>query len=220
MKRVTLQKILKFLLDHLTRYEFFGTEHIPLTGKLLVATNHVSRLDVPMLFITPNRLDITALVADKYKKDPFFSFLVRSGEAIWIDRSKADFAAFRVAQDALNKGLALGIAPEGTRSKDARLAEGKPGIALIAMRGDIPIVPVGISGTESAIKQLFTFRRPHIVVRYGPLFRLPPLDLNDRQGSLQRATDEIMCRIAALLPESYRGVYRDHPRLKEFLPQE
>jgi len=219
MTREQLQSLLRFLYAHLTRTEFVGLEHLPREGGVLVVTNHISRLDVPLLFINPVRPDITALVADKYMRYPLFRFMVVVAEAIWIDRSKADFSAFAKAAEVLRQGRALGIAPEGTRSKTGQLLEGKPGAVLLAQRVNVPIVPVGLAGTEKALKRLLTLRRGHIVARFGPAFRLPPLDPANRQEDLRRQTDEIMCRIAVLLPESYRGVYADHPRVKELLAE-
>jgi 1-acyl-sn-glycerol-3-phosphate acyltransferase len=82
-----------------------------------------------------------------------------------------------------------------------------------------PIVPVAITGTEdkALLGNLKKLRRAHITLSAGPAFILPPLPRQNRDEALQQYTDEIMCRIAALLPETYRGVYTNHPRLKELL---
>lgn len=217
MQRKTLQSILKALLFTAARVEYHGTEHLPKEGGLLVATNHMSRMDTLYLFLNPARLDITALVADKYKKYPVFNWILDVGKVIWLDRDKADFTAFRKAAEYLQSGVALGIAPEGTRSKDGQLQEGKPGIALLGLKAGVPIVPVGIAGTDQYFHRLLTLRRPRVSLTFGPAFNLPALDRNNRDESLKNITDEIMCRIAILLPPQYWGVYRDHPRLKEML---
>jgi 1-acyl-sn-glycerol-3-phosphate acyltransferase len=111
----------------------------------------------------------------------------------------------------------LVIAPEGTRSRTGALIEAKPGVSYLATKLNRPIVPVALTGTED--KALFgnlkRLRRAHITVTAGPAFTLPPLPRQNRDEALQRYTDEIMCHIAALLPERYRGVYANHPRLKE-----
>jgi 1-acyl-sn-glycerol-3-phosphate acyltransferase len=82
-----------------------------------------------------------------------------------------------------------------------------------------PILPVGITGTFDPIffGQLKRFRRPRAVVRIGPVFTLPPIPSEGRDEMLQKSTDEIMCRIAALMPREYRGIYSEHARLKELL---
>lgn len=217
MKRQTLQSILKALLFTAAKVHYYGTEHLPKEGGLLVATNHMSRMDTLYLFLNPARLDLTALVADKYKKYPIFNWVLDTGGVIWLDRDKADFTAFRLAADVIKSGVALGIAPEGTRSRDGQLQEGKPGIALLGLKAGVPIVPVGIAGTEEYFRCLRTLRRPEISLTFGPAFALPPLDRNNRDESLKQMTDEIMCRIAILLPPQYWGFYKNHPRLKEML---
>jgi 1-acyl-sn-glycerol-3-phosphate acyltransferase len=217
MKRETLQAICRFLLTRLARVEFCGLEHLPSDGAIIVATNHMSRMDTLYLFINPARPDITALVADKYKKYPIFNWILDVGGIIWLDRSKADFGAFRLAADVLKNGVSLGIAPEGTRSTTGQLIEGKQGTALLALKAGVPIVPVGIAGSEVYFRRLLTLRRPNLRLTFGPPIHLPPLDRNNREESLQKMTDEIMCRIAILLPPQYWGFYRDHPRLKEML---
>lgn len=220
MKRQTLQSILKSLLTAVSKVHYLGTENVPKEGGLLVATNHMSRADSLLLFINPARKDITALVADKYKKFPVFNWVLYTAEVIWLDRDKADFTAFRLAADVVKQGKALGIAPEGTRSQNARLQEGKPGTVLLALKTGVPIVPVGIAGTETYFRKLSRLRRPEVTVRFGEPFIIPPLDRSNRDEAMQRHTDEIMCRIAALLPPSYRGFYADHPRVKELLAME
>jgi 1-acyl-sn-glycerol-3-phosphate acyltransferase len=113
----------------------------------------------------------------------------------------------------------LVIAPEGTRSRTGSLIEAKPGASYLATKLDRPIVPVGITGTEdqALLGNLKKLRRGSIVVTAGPSFTLPPLPKENRDEALKQYTDEIMCHIAALLPEKYRGVYANHPRLKELL---
>jgi 1-acyl-sn-glycerol-3-phosphate acyltransferase len=217
MKRETLQSIFVALLTRLARVEFCGTQHLPKEGGLLVTTNHMSRMDTLYLFLNPGRNDITALVADKYKKYPIFNWVLDTAGIIWLERGKADFGAFRMAADVLKSGVALGIAPEGTRSQIGQLQEGKPGTVLLAQKAGVPIVPVGIAGTEMYFKRLRSLRRPQVRLTFGPAYSLPPIDRANRDESLKQLTDEIMCRIAILLPPQYWGFYKDHPRLIEML---
>jgi 1-acyl-sn-glycerol-3-phosphate acyltransferase len=219
VKRETLQKILTRLLNLLAKVEFQGTEHLPQEGGLIIATNHMSRADSLLLLINPARTDITALVADKYQKYPVFNWVLRTAGVVWLDRDKADFTAFRVAADLLKSGVALGIAPEGTRSQSGELLEGKPGSVLLAQKANVPIVPVGLAGTEKFFRYIFTLRRPKITIRFGPSFTIPPIDRDNRDAWLQNSTDEIMARIAVLLPPKYWGFYKDHPRVKELLSE-
>lgn len=217
MKKEKLYDILCWLMDHITRAEYLGTENIPPKGPVIIATNHLSRLDIPMLLCNPVRKDLTGLVTTKYLTYPGLSWIIRKIGAIWIDREIADFGAIRVASEALQKGIALGISPEGTRSKTHGLLPGKPGVVLLALKSGAPIIPVGVSGTESGVKKLLTFRKPHMIARFGKAISIPAINALHRTEDLLRWTDEVMCRIAALLPESYRGFYKDHPRLKELL---
>jgi 1-acyl-sn-glycerol-3-phosphate acyltransferase len=214
MQRETLRKIMEALLTTLARVEFCGLEHLPSDGGLIVATNHMSRVDTLLLFINPARKDITALVADKYKKYPVFNWILETGGVIFLDRDKADFGAFRVAVEWINKGVAMGIAPEGTRSRDGQLQPGKPGVVLLAQKTGVPVVPVGIAGTDTFFSDLLRLRRPKVRVSFGPAFKVPPLDRANRDASLAQSTDEIMARIAAQLPEKHRGVYKDHPMVR------
>ncbi|MCC6146517.1 MAG: 1-acyl-sn-glycerol-3-phosphate acyltransferase [Anaerolineaceae bacterium] len=217
MKREKLQNLVRWVFHRLSNLQFIHPEYVPREGGVLIATNHLSRLDIPVLFLIPARPDITALVTDKYKKYAFFRWFTETAKGIWIDRDRADFTAFREAVSVLRQGGCVGISPEGTRSDSGNLQEGKAGTALLALKANVPIVPVGLAGSETALPQMLRLKKPAITARFGPSFHLPPLDHNNREETLQGYTDEIMCRIAAVLPPSYRGFYTDHPRLKELL---
>lgn len=214
MKRETLRKLVHFLAHTLSRVEFSGCEHLPTTGPVIIATNHMSRVDTLMLFINPVRTDITALVADKYQENPLFRFILKTGGVIWLDRSQADFGAFRKAREVLKEGVALGIAPEGTRSATGKLQEGKPGTAMLAATTRTVIVPVGIAGTDTFFRDLLHLRRPRVHLRFGPPIHLAPLDRNTRDEQLKQDTEKIMLSIASLLPPRYWGFYQNHPLLK------
>lgn len=217
IKRHQLYKLIKYLLPRLTHLKYEGLEHVPASGPLIVATNHLSRVDIPVLFIMPVRNDITALVTDKYRFHWFMQWFCESAGGIWIDRTRADFGAFREGIEILKAGRSLGIAPEGTRSQNGGLLPGKPGTVLLALKAGCPVVPVGQWGTEKTFSELAKFRKAHITARFGPAFTFAPLDRERREEQMEEYATEMMLRIAALLPEEYRGVYRDHPRLKEFL---
>lgn len=219
MKSHRLRSIISWLMKHLTETKFIGVENIPLEGGLLIACNHMSRMDIPVLFLTPNRPEMTALVTTKYLKHPLLRWFIVTAEGLWLDRDTADFSAFRQAVEALRNGKALGIAPEGTRSQTAQLIEGKPGTALLSLRTGVPILPVAIVGTEDAVSKMLHFKRPRITAEYGQLIIPPKLDRGNREGQLQTLTDEIMCRIAAMMPQKYHGFYARHPRLKELLAE-
>jgi 1-acyl-sn-glycerol-3-phosphate acyltransferase len=202
----------------LTKVEVKNLENIPQNGPYILAPNHLSRADPPLLFIYFGGKDITGWVANKYRRNLFFGSLVQLGNPIFIRRGEVDRQAIDAAVEALRAGKIFGLSPEGTRSRVGSLIRGKTGIAYLADAAQVPILPVAITGTDTLFHDLLRLRRPHISVTFGQLFHLPPLDPGDRNAGLRTNTDEVMCRIAALLPESYRGVYADHPLVKEFLP--
>lgn len=217
MTREQLYKLVHFLAFGLIKIEFRGAENIPQTGGVIFATNHTSRLDTPLLMLTPGRRDIIALAADKYKKDPLFKWILDSSGSIWIDRDRADFGAMRAALDFVRKGGAVGIAPEGTRSTTGSLLEAKAGVVFLAERARVPLIPIGIAGTDVAMKKILRLQKPVVTISYGKPVILPAMPREGREAWQQECTEEIMCRIASLLPHSYRGFYANHPRLAQYL---
>lgn len=217
MVRRLLRTLIRFLFWLLTDTRISGTENIPATGACILTINHLGILDAPLVFILLERDDATGLVGLTHKKNPILRWLVNIMNGIWIDRENPDIHALKEARGYLKKGWILGIAPEGTRSDTHALIEGKSGVAFLADKLQPVIVPIGISGTEGGLKRMFTFQNPKFNVNVGEPFCLPPLDRNDRDASMQKNTDEMMCRIAALLPPKYRGVYAGYPRLKELI---
>jgi 1-acyl-sn-glycerol-3-phosphate acyltransferase len=215
-----LRSLIRFVINLIAEVEISGYEYLP-EGSFVIASNHLGFLDVLMLFYAIDRPDMFIPVAEKWEKVALFRWLRKPLNLVFIDRFNPDIKALRKILRLMEAGNILVIAPEGTRSRTETMAEGKPGVAYLAARLERPIVPVGLYGTEDrkVLENLKHLRRSKIVVRAGPPFRLPPLPGRDRDQALRTYTDEIMCRIAALLPEKYRGVYRDHPRLKELLAQ-
>lgn len=219
MNQYPLLEPIRFLVRTLTKFQVIGRENLPTTGGVLLTTNHLSRLDTPLLLAITEREDLVGIVAKKYRKKPFFKWVLsKVGAMVWMDRSRTDFSALRDALHYLRSGAIVGIAPEGTRSSESKgLLEGKQGAALLAGRALVPLVPVGIVGSEKINEHWLRLRRPPVTIRIGAPYTLPEIDRENRQAWLSRYTNEIMCRIAALLPPDYRGFYSDHPRLKELL---
>jgi 1-acyl-sn-glycerol-3-phosphate acyltransferase len=214
--RPLLHKIFHFIFQLLTHVEIEGLEDFPVKGGYLIATNHLSIVDPVIVFAYLNREDTTALVAKKHLKNPFFRFLVNAVGGIWLNRDEADTHALRAAIAHLQGGGIIGISPEGTRSRDSKaLQNTKMGVAYLAEKANVPIIPVAISGTENTFSELIKFHRPHIKIHFGKPFTLPDVPRTDRDRILRQNTDEIMCQIAAMLPEKYLGIYADNPRIKE-----
>jgi 1-acyl-sn-glycerol-3-phosphate acyltransferase len=216
-------KIARFLINILvrllTRLEITGLEYLPPSGSYIVVANHIGRLEVAVVYYVLDRPDIIMLVAEKYKENALFRWFVKRLDGIYIDRFNADLVALRETLNRLQKGGVLVMAPEGTRSPTGALMEGRAGASYLAAKSGVPVIPVGVTGTRDR-EVVFNFkhlRRTKVVATIGAPFTLPPLKGKGREEQLKGYTDEIMCRIAALLPEGNRGVYAEHPRLMELL---
>jgi len=218
MRYKTLRWIVRFIMNIIADVEVVGIEKLP-AGNVLVAANHLGRLDSAVLLYVLDRQDIIMAVAEKYKNHPLFGAIGRAVNAIWLNRFEADFSALREILARMQHGGLMVIAPEGTRSKTASLQQGKMGVAFLASKSGYPVLPVAITGTEDAgvIANLKRFRKSKIRVVAGELYTIEIPHGRGREQAMRQSTDEIMCRIAAMLPLSYRGVYTDHPRLKEML---
>jgi 1-acyl-sn-glycerol-3-phosphate acyltransferase len=201
----------------LTRREIHNLENVPKEGPCILALNHLSYFDLPFIFGLIGGENVTGWAAEKYARHPLFGPILRLGGGIFIERGQVDRSALDSAIDWLEQGNLFGMAPEGTRSKTGKLARGKTGAAYLAHETGAPILPLAITGTEKTLQSWLHMRRPTFTLRVGELFRLPPLDPERRAASLHEHTDEIMCRIAALLPPEYHGHYADHPLLQELL---
>jgi 1-acyl-sn-glycerol-3-phosphate acyltransferase len=220
MKYKTLRAIVRFIMNLIADVEVVGMEKLP-QGNFILAANHLGRLDSAILLYAVDREDIIMPVAEKYRNHPLFGAIGRTVNAIWLNRFEADYSAFREILARMERGGLMVIAPEGTRSKTEALQEARMGVAFLAGRSGYPILPVALTGTEDRliVQNLKRFRRSKITARAGDLFRVDVPRGKGRDEALQTATDEILCRIAALLPEKYRGFYAHHPRLKELLEQ-
>jgi 1-acyl-sn-glycerol-3-phosphate acyltransferase len=199
-----------------------GRELLPETGSYIVTGNHLGRLDAALIYYFIDRHDLIVLVAEKYKNNALTAWFARQLDGIYVDRYNADLVAVREVLKRLKNGWMMVMAPEGTRSRTGALQVGHPGAAYWAAKSGVPIYPAGITGSEDSVlfPNIKRLRRTTVNIVIGQPFTLPPLKGQDRDETLQQYTDEIMCQIAALLPESYRGVYADHPRLGELLAEQ
>ena len=198
--------------------EINGIDKLP-EGNVIVAANHLGRLDTAALLCILDREDIIMPVAEKYKDHLLYGAIGRAANAVWLNRFEADYSAFRQILERMKEGGLLVIAPEGTRSKTEALQEAKMGVVFLASKSGYPVLPVAVTGTEDRLilENLKHFRRSKITATAAELMHVEIPKGKGREEAMRQVTDEIMCQIAALLPEKYRGVYSDHPRLKELL---
>jgi 1-acyl-sn-glycerol-3-phosphate acyltransferase len=220
--RNIIRWLIRVVFNLIADLEVKGYEHLPKEGSFVIATNHLGFVDVPIAYYSLNRWDLFVLVGEKWQDMGLARWVGKYFNFIFIDRFNPDLKALRKVIALMEEDKILVIAPEGTRSRTGALIEAKPGVSYLATKLNRPIIPVALTGTEDAnlIRNLKRLRRSHITVTAGPAFTLPPLPRENRDEALKRYTDEIMCRIAVLLPEKYRGYYADHPRLKELLQEQ
>jgi len=218
MKFSTLRSIVRLVMKLIADIEIHGREKLP-SGNVIVAANHLGRLDTAVLLCIIDREDLIMPVAEKYKNHLLYGAIGRAANAIWLNRFEADYSALRQILDRMKQGGMLVIAPEGTRSKTEALQEGKMGVAFLAVKSGYPVLPVALTGTEDrrVVENLKHFRRSKIIVNAGDLMEIHIPAGKGREQAMRQATEEIMCRIGVMLPPKYRGVYADHPRLKELL---
>jgi 1-acyl-sn-glycerol-3-phosphate acyltransferase len=187
---------------------------IPREGPVILASNHVSNADAVIIgaWLTPRLGRRIHWLGKREMFDwPFVGWMARGGGVVPVDRGGADAEAFRLAQKVLGAGLVLMVFPEGTRSPTAELQSPKDGLAMLALRTNATIVPIGVSNTD----RVWPKGRPipkvggHATMRIGEPFciedELP--DGLDRKAQKSAATELIMRRIAALLDERHRGEY-------------
>jgi 1-acyl-sn-glycerol-3-phosphate acyltransferase len=221
MRLKSTRFLIRILLRILTRIEVLGRENTPSSGNFVIASNHLGLVDAFLPFYILDHNNLVLLVGEKWEKIAIMRWLGQRLNFIFVDRFNPDIKAIRAVITRMRQGEVLVITPEGTRSKVGHLIQGKPGVSYLAAKMEYPLSPVGISGTFDPLffGQLKRFKRPHVIVQIGRPFSLPPLpnESQAREEALKTDTDEIMCRIAAILPEDERGFYADHPRLKELL---
>ena len=198
--------IARILFIILTRWQVRGRENIPSQGGVLVVANHINLADPPLLSVSLNR-KVIFMAKEELFRSKFSSYFVGSFGAFPVHRGRLDKKALRQAGQVLADGQALAMFPEGKRSHNAQLRSAFSGSALIAWRNGVPLLPVGITGTEKIKGVAWLLRRPRITVNIGRPFYLPPVGSRLTKSELAELTTYIMEHIAELLPPEYRGKY-------------
>ncbi len=202
--------IFRVLVKVFMRLEVKGKENIPQTGPVIIASNHIHLMDPPLLILSILPRKSSFMAKEELFQTPFYSTLMHIAEAFPIRRSGTDEdrkAAIQQAVQVLERGLVLGMFPEGTRSRNGQLKRGYPGVAIIAVRTGAPIIPVAVTGTEK-LRAIGWLRRPKVTIKFGRPFVLPKVKGELTRLDMRQLTDSLMKGIAALLPAEYRGEYR------------
>ena len=214
-----LRRLFTFLLRvafRLTmRLEIIDLHHLPATGACIVMINHIAFLDPVLVSGAFPRPVISMAKAEAYDSKLLGPFL-RAFDAFPVNRGDVDRGALRTAFDVLDNGLALLIAPEGTRSRTASLGEAHQGLAYMAALSSAPVVPVAISGSERWKHNIKRLRRTPIRVRLGRPFVLSTREMRLTSETLIGMTDEAMSTMASLLPPEQRGIYASLDQAKTY----
>jgi len=216
-----IRALIRLVINLAIKMDVHGYENLPPKGGFIIATNHLGIIDAVIAHYALDQWDLFIPVAEKWEQNPLLRWLGKHLNFIFVDRFNPDLKALREMIRRMEEGQTLVIAPEGTRARDEKMAEAKPGVAYLAAKSGFPIIPVALAGTEDRIifGNLKRLRRSHVSVTGGPAFTVPPIPKENREEFLKQWTDEIMCRVAVMLPERNRGYYAENPRLKELSAQ-
>ncbi len=190
---------------------------VPARGPLILVSNHIGSLEVPLLFVHIQPRKMTGLAKIETWDNKFLGWLFDLWDAIPVRRGEADLEAVRRCLEVLKAGDILALAPEGTRSYHGRLLRAQPGVVMIALHAGATILPMAHWGGEAFETNLKKLKRTDFHVRVGRPFTLNP-HREKVNGELRQAmADEIMGQIAALMPEEYHGEYTGKVGTSQYL---
>ena len=185
-----------------------GSENVPPHGPLIVACNHASHLD-PMILGAAFDRELHFMARRTLFDVPGFAWLIRNNNAFPLDRDGDSREALRVFGERLDMGNAVVMFPEGTRSPDGALQEMKPGIGMLAVRNQAPVLPVYVWGSYQSWSRGRSFPRPHHLKVYIDPVLTPSPDKSIRKEEQRRITEgvgEALERLERLAWEGEKGV--------------
>jgi 1-acyl-sn-glycerol-3-phosphate acyltransferase len=200
------------LFHTLVRVESEELAQVPAEGPLLLITNHINFLEGPIVYTDLQHRHpryLTGFAKIEFWDNPFTAFLFETWDTIPLKRGEADLGAVKEAVARIKDGAVFAMAPEGTRSHDAKLLRAHSGIAMLGYMSGAPIIPLAGYGHENYSHDWKHLRRPTYRVKLGKPFRLDTGGQRVKGDMRQEMADEIMYQLAALLPEKYRGEYAD-----------
>lgn len=212
LTRQVVTQGLRAMMWLLCRIDAPGLEQVPQRGPLIMVSNHINFLEMPVMYTQLCPRPFAVLAKVETWDNPAMGWLfdtLGGSDAIPVRRGEADKDALCQALDRLAAGRILSVTPEGTRSGDGRLQRGRPGVVLLALHSGAPILPVVFYGGECFWRNLPRVRRTDFHIRVGRPFSLDADGRRVTREMRQQITDEIMWQMAALLPPPYRGVYAD-----------
>jgi 1-acyl-sn-glycerol-3-phosphate acyltransferase len=200
--------VLRRFFQSICRIDAKEFKNVPRNGPVILVGNHINFLEAPVVMCHVDSAMFTGIAKKESWKNPLFNFLFNTWGIISIDREEISREAFQLATQALKEGKVLAISPEGTRSFTGQMQQGKAGVLALVLRSQAPLIPVGFSGYINFWDNIKHLRRTEFHVAVGKPFKLK-LDGNALSREARQAvTDEIMYKVAELLPEEYRGHYQ------------
>jgi 1-acyl-sn-glycerol-3-phosphate acyltransferase len=185
---------------------------VPQEGPLILISNHINFIEVPILYTHLQPRKITGFVKTETWENPFMGLLFNLWDGIPINRDAPDSVAFRSALDALQHDKFVAVAPEGTRSRHGILQQGHPGVIMLAHMSKVPILPIAYYGGERIKENLGKLKRTDFHNRVGRKFLLAFPEGKINHEVRAKMVDEMMFQLAELLPPEYQGYYADHSR--------
>jgi 1-acyl-sn-glycerol-3-phosphate acyltransferase len=199
-------------LEAMCRIEKSELHKVPARGPLIAYSNHTGSVEVPILFTELQPRAVTGLAKVESWDNWFLHWIFNLWEIIPIQRGEADMAAIRKSLEALRKGYILGVAPEGTRNRTGTLIQAQPGVVTLALHSGAALVPLANWGGENLRHNLGRLKRTDFFIRVGRPFTVDTHGERVTGTLRQRIADDMMYKVAALLPDKYRGVYADLDR--------
>jgi 1-acyl-sn-glycerol-3-phosphate acyltransferase len=190
-------------------------QKFPMQGPFITITNHTGQIEVPLLFAHLQPRKLTGWAKVEAWDNKFLNWVYGVWGIIPVRRGEADMNALKAALRALENGLILGIAPEGTRNYNGVLKRGLPGAVIVALHSGAPIIPIAHWGGENFMQNFKHLKRTDFHIRLGDPFKIDTQGIKVTGEIRQQIVDEMMCRIAKLLPEEYRGEYGDMSKFTE-----